>query len=66
MTGTIELPPLPGNYTGPLTLDAFAQVMPDEAFLGSLDVALTSTQVSELVSIDALTPRVRDLAIDIR
>jgi hypothetical protein len=66
MTGSIELPPLPGNYTGPLTLDAFAQVMPDEAFLGSLDVALTSTQVSELVSIDALTPRVRDLAIDIR
>lgn len=66
MTGTVELPPLPGDYNGPLTLDAFAQVMPDEAFLGSLDVALTSTQVSELASIDALTPRVRDLAINIR
>jgi hypothetical protein len=66
MTGTIELPPLPANYTGPLTLDAFAQVMPDEAFLGSLDVALTGTQVSELASIDALTPHVRDLAINIR
>jgi hypothetical protein len=66
MTGTVQLPPLPGEYTGPLTLDAFAQVMPDEAFFGSLDVTLTSTQVSELASIDALTPRVRDLAINIR
>jgi hypothetical protein len=66
MTGTIELPPLPGNYTRPLTLDAFAQVMPAEAFFGSLDVALTSTQVSELASIDALTPRVQDLALNIR
>jgi len=66
MTGTIELPRLPSNYTGPLTLDAFAQVIPDEAFFGSLDVALTSTQVSELVSIDALTPRVQDLALNIR
>ena len=66
MTGTIELPPLPGDYTGPLTLNAFAQVMPDEVFLGSLDVALTGAQVSELASIDALTPRVRDLAINIR
>ncbi len=34
--------------------------------LGDLDLALTSTQVSEPASIDALTPRVRDLTINIR
>jgi hypothetical protein len=66
MTGTVELPPLAQDDAGPLTLDAFALVMSDEDFLGSLDTALTSTQVSELASIDALTPRVRDLAINIR
>ncbi len=66
MTGTVELPPLAGDDTGPLTLDEFALVMFDEEFLGRLDTALTSTQVSELASIDALTPRVRDFAINIR
>ena len=66
MTGTVELPPLADDDTAPLTLDAFALVMSDEDFLGRLDTALTSTQVSELASIDALTPRVRDLAINIR
>ncbi len=66
MTGTVELPPLTGDDTGPLTLDAFARVMPDEDFLGRLDLALTSSHVSELASIDALTPRVRDLSSNIR
>ena len=66
MTGTVELPPLPGDEAEPRTLDAFARLMRDEEFLGDLDLALTSAQVSELASIDALTPRVRDLTINIR
>ena len=67
MTGTVELPP-PGNtaLASPITLDDFERLMADEEFLGSLDLALTSFQVSELESIDALTPRVRDLSINIR
>ena len=40
--------------------------MEEEGFLSTLDFALTSYQVSELASIDALTPRVRDLSINIR
>ncbi|MEO2197319.1 MAG: hypothetical protein ABGY72_14675 [bacterium] len=65
MTGTVELPPLPGDDAGPRTLDSFARLMRDEEFLDDLDLALTSAQVSELASIDALTPRVRDLTINI-
>ena len=68
MTGTVELPPPDGNtaLASPITLDDFERLMADEEFLGSLDLALTSFQVSELESIDALTPRVRDLSINIR
>ena len=69
MTGTVELPPPGGDgqsQTAPLTLDEFATLMTEEAFLGNLDLALTSFRVSELESIDALTPRVRDLSINIR
>ena len=40
--------------------------MEEEEFLGNLELALASFQVSELESIDALTPRVRDLSINIR
>ena len=68
MTGTVELP-LVTNDTGSapaLTLDAFDHVMSEEDFLGKLDLALTSVQISELESIEALTPRVRDLSINIR
>ena len=69
MTGTVELPPADGGsqtQASPLTLVEFAQLMEEEGFLSNLDLALTSYQVSELESIDALTPRVRDLAINIR
>ncbi len=69
MTGTVELPSADGDsYTqaSPLTLVEFEQLMTEEGFLNNLDLALTSYQVSELESIDALTPRVRDLAINIR
>ena len=69
MTGTIELPPPEGDsqaQVSPLTLDEFERLMAEEEFLGRLDLALTSYQVSELESIDALTPRVRDLSINIR
>lgn len=66
MTGTVELPPLLGDDAGPRTLDTFARLMRDEQFLDDLDLALTSAQVSEIASIDALTPRVRDLTINIR
>ena len=69
MTGTVELPPVDGDsqtQASPLTLVEFAQLMEEEGFLSNLDLALTSYQVSELESIDALTPRVRDLSINIR
>lgn len=73
MTGTVELPPLGDVNTeavrppeDPLTVSQFEQVLADEEFLGSLDLALTSFQVSELETIDALTPRVGDFSIDIR
>lgn len=69
VTGTIELPPTDGNnptQASSLTLAEFAQLMAEEGFLSNLDLALTSHQISELESIDALTPRVRDLSINIR
>ena len=69
MTGTVALPPPDGGsqtQASPLTLVEFAQLMSEEGFLSNLDLALTSYQVSELESIDALTPRVRDLSINIR
>ena len=68
MTGTVELPLVTSDIgiSPTLTLDAFDRVMNDEDFLERLDLALTSVQVSELESIDALTPRVRDLSINIR
>ena len=69
MTGTVELPLPDGTsqaQTFPLTLDEFERLMAEEEFLGNLELALTSFQVSELESIDALTPRVRDFSINIR
>ena len=69
MTGTVALPPPDDDsrtQASPLTLAEFTQLMAEEGFLSDLDLALTSYQISELESIDALTPRVRDLSIDIR
>ncbi|HIM50680.1 MAG TPA: hypothetical protein EYM36_02045 [Acidobacteria bacterium] len=69
MTGTVELPPVDVDsqtQAAELTLVEFGQLMEEEGFLSTLDFALTSYQVSELASIDALTPRVRDLSINIR
>jgi hypothetical protein len=74
MTGTVDVPPPSdtirpaGSPLAAMTLDEFEELMAedDDAFLGSLDLALTSFQVSELESIDALTPRVRDLSINVR
>ena len=69
MTGTVELPPVDGDnqtQAAELTLVEFGQLMKEEGFLSNLDFALTSYHVSELESIDALTPRVRDLSINIR
>ena len=69
MTGTIELPPASAGSaiaTAPLTLSEFEQVMTEETFLDTRDIALISLPVSELESIDALTPHVRDLAATIR
>ena len=69
MTGTVALP-APGDDSQaqavPLTLAEFGQLLEEEGFLLSLDLALASYQVSELESIDALTPRVRDLSSNIR
>ena len=68
MTGTIELPPAStgGAAPAPLSLSEFEQVMADAALLDTFDVATISLPVTELASIDALTPRVPDLAATIR
>jgi hypothetical protein len=69
MTGTVEFAPPDGGkptQASPLTLVEFTQLMAEEGFLANLDLALTSHRISELESIDALTPRVRDLPIDIQ
>ena len=68
MTGTVELPPASNRAAtpAPLTLSEFEQVMADAAFLDTLDVALIGFSVTELESIDALTPHVSDLATTIR
>ncbi len=64
MTGTIELPPASSADAArrPLSLSEFEQVMAEAALLDALDVATISLPVTELASIDALTPRVPDLA----
>ena len=69
MTGTIELPPSENDaptQASPLSLVEFAALVAEEGFLTNLDLALTSHRISELASLDALTPRVRDRAIDNR
>ena len=67
-TEAAEWPSLAGAQAGAvaLALDAPERLMAEDEFLGILDRALTSVQVSELQSIDALTPRVRDIAVNIR
>lgn len=70
MTGTVQLQIRDGDRatesSSLLTLGEFEQVMAEEEFLGNLDLALTNVLVSELKSIDTLTPRVSYLSIDIR
>ena len=68
MTGTIELPPASTADAAhtPLSLSEFEQVMAEAALLDALDVATVSLPVTELSSIDALTPRVPDLATAVR
>lgn len=64
-TDTIELSSASTGDTppAPLSLSEFEQVMTESALL---DVASISLPVTELASIDALTPRVADLAASIR
>lgn len=68
MTGTIVLPPASTADAArtPLSLSEFEQVMAEAALLDALDVATVSLPVTELASIDALTPRVTDLAAAVR
>ena len=68
LTGTIELPPAStgGAAPAPLSLSEFEQVIAEAALLDTLDAATVSLPVTELASIDALTPRVPDLAPAIR
>ena len=68
VTGTIELPAAStgGVAPAPLSLSEFEQVMAEAALLDNLDIATISLPVTELASIDALTPRVPDLAAAIR
>ena len=64
MTGTVELPPSDDRLQhsvearSSLTLGEFDELIGDTAFLIKDDLALTSFLVSELESIDALTPHV--------
>lgn len=66
ITGTVALPAPNDSQTpaSPLTLAEFARLMAEEEGLGNLDLALASYQVSELESIDALTPHVLDRSGD--
>ena len=68
MTGTIVLPPAStaGAPRTPLSLSEFEQVVAEAALLDALDVATVSLPVTELASIDALTPRVTDFAAAVR
>ena len=68
LSGTIELPPASTGDAAPapLSLSEFEQVMAEAALLDTLDVATISLPVTELASIDALTPRVPDIAAAIR
>ena len=69
ITGTIELPaPLADNtaFATAITLDEFEQVISDDELFGDLNLSLTSFQVNELESIDALTPSVRDISTTTR
>ncbi len=43
-----------------------SQAVADEQFMRELEEALTSSRVTPLVALDEMTPRVRDVAIDIR
>lgn len=67
-TAAVELPPAPGGEGRPanLTLSEFERVMAETALLDALDIGAVSLPVTELASIDALTPRVRDLAGAVR
>ncbi len=64
LSGTIQLPPASTGdaASAPLSLSEFEQVMAEAALLDTLDVATISLPVTELASIDALTPRVPDIA----
>ena len=68
LSGTIELPPAStgGAAPEPLSLREFEQVIAEAALLDTLDIATVSLPVTELASIDALTPRVYDPAAAIR
>ena len=69
MTGTIELPSTSTDdpaLNASLSLDEFEQVISGDEFFDDLALALTRFQVTELESIDALTPDVRDLTITVR
>ena len=66
--GANELRPAPGGETAPtaLTLSEFERVLAETALLDALDASAVSLPVTELASIDALTPRVRDLPPAVR
>lgn len=59
----VELPPAP---RAPLTWSEFEQVMTETSLLDTLEAAATGLPVTELASIDALTPHVPDAAAAIR
>tara|TARA_Y100000588_G_scaffold344752_1_gene391293 strand:+ start:248 stop:985 length:738 start_codon:yes stop_codon:yes gene_type:complete len=72
MTGTVKLPLLgdglqhPAGEWSSLTLEEFDELMGNPAFFGNDDLALTNFLMSEFGSIDALTPHVSDLPVNIQ
>lgn len=61
--GAVERPPAPRS---PLTLSEFEQVVTRDLLLDTLEVAAIGLPVTELASIDALTPHVPDAAAPVR
>lgn len=69
ITGAVELPAPPTGDTAfgaSLSLEEFDLAISGDTLFGGLDLSSTSFQVTELESIDALTPNVRDISTTVR
>ena len=51
---------------GPLSSTVTSTLAPDEQFMEELELALANPRISELAALDEMTPRIREVAINIR